>query len=62
MDYSFDPDSNFFNSFGLNNATLFTLEKFKTMIYESNDIPAQSFNIRNPRKKLESLQILVEFK
>ena len=43
LNYSFDPDSNFFNTHGFTNTTYFTPETLKVMIKEIMTSHSQSF-------------------
>ena len=60
LNYSFDPDSNFFNTHGFTNTTFFTPETLKAMIKENNDISFSvlHLNIRSLNKNFESLKNL----
>ena len=60
LNYSFDPDSSFFNMHGFTNTTYFTPETLKSMIKENNDISISvlHLNIRSLNKNFESLKNL----
>ena len=61
LNYSFDPDSNFFNMLGFTNTTYFTPETLKSMVKENNDISISvlHLNIRSLNKNFESLKKFV---